>query len=102
MSYNDFSEGSPPIGILVMPGKEVPIGSVIRFTGQTDWLTVQTKIVLAVIKLILEPAANLNAIFWGDGEISFIKERMNILTQQYAICYEMLSAFFIAFYVRGI
>jgi hypothetical protein len=53
-----------------MPGKELPIGSVIRFTGQTDWLTVETKIVLAVIKLILEPAANLNAIFWGDGEIA--------------------------------
>ena len=85
-----------------MPGKEVPIGSVIRFTGQTDWLTVETKIVLAVIKLILEPAANLNVIFWGDGEISFIKECVNILTQQYAVRYKMLSAFFIAFYVRGI
>ena len=102
MSYNSFTMRSPSVNIFVMPGKEVPIWPVIRFTGQTDWLTVETKIVLAVIKLILEPAADLNTIFWGDGEISFIKERMNILTQQDAICYEMLSAFFIAFYVRGI
>ena len=102
MSYNDFAEGSPLIDILVMPGKEVPIGSVFRFTGQTDWLTLKTKIFLAVIKLILEPAANLDAVFWGDGEISFIKECVNILTQQYAVRYKMLSAFFITFNMRSI
>lgn len=62
-----------------MPGKEVPIGSVIRFTGQTDWLTMETKIVLAVIKLILEPAADLNTIFWGDGEISFYQRAYEYL-----------------------
>ena len=81
MSYNSFTMRSPSVNIFVMPGKEVPIWPVIRFTGQTDWLAVKAKIVLAIIKLFPKPAANLDAIFWSDGEISFIEERVNILTQ---------------------
>src|SRR5258708_7685037 len=87
-----MSPGSAQEALLVVPLKKPCAGEILRILGDPDDLAVPGQVVLAVVKVGLEPFAHLYPVLRSDRHVSPVAQRVGVTPQQESVVHPMLAA----------
>ena len=86
----------------VVPLDEFGGGLINGIGGDADGAAVVAVVVASVFEFLLDATADFDMHGRGDGDVAFVKQGVKVAAEEQAIAYEVLAAFGVGLYVRGI